>query len=248
MEWPIQEIARMTGVTSRTLRHYDDIGLLPPDRTGSNGYRYYNAVTLVRLQRILLLRDLGLGLQTIREVLDQQTDTVSALHRHLAWLQQERDRLAQQIASLESTLQMIGTNGEEHLMAEDMFKGFDHTQYKDEVIERWGRDAYASGDRWWRSLTDAEKRGFQQQQLDIATDFGKAMLAGQDPTSDEVQAITQRQFEWLSITTNPTRQYFIGLGEMYVNDPRFTANYDTHGVGTAEFIRDAMKVYAERHL
>jgi hypothetical protein len=145
-------------------------------------------------------------------------------------------------------LHTISTRGEEYLMAENMFGGFDHTRYKDEVIERWGRDAYESGDRWWRSLTDEEKQGFQQQQSEIASDFGKAMLAGKDPASDEVQAIVQRQVEWLSITTTPTREYVTGLGEMYVNDPRFTANYDKHGKGTAVFIRDAMKIYAEQKL
>ena len=246
MEWPIQDIARMTGVTSRTLRHYDDIGLLTPDRIGANGYRYYSSTSLLRLQRILLLRDLGLGLQDIRHVLDRQIDTVSALRKHLDWLHRERDRLADQIASLESTLQTLDTTGKEDLMPENMFRGFDHTQYKEEVIERWGRDAWESGDRWWRSLTADQQQAFQQQQLDIATDFGRAMLAGKNPASDEAQAIVQRQFEWLSITTTPTKDYFIGLGEMYVNDPRFTAHYDQHGTGTAIFVRDAMKIYAER--
>jgi DNA-binding transcriptional MerR regulator len=246
LDWSIQDIARMTGTTSRTLRHYDDIGLLKPDRIGSNGYRYYGSTSLMRLQRILLLRELGLSLKGIAEVLAHQTDTGTALRRHLDWLHQERDRLGQQITSLETTIRKL--DGKETLMAEEMFKGFDHTQYKEEVIERWGRDAYQKSDQWWRSLTDDQKQGFQQQQLDIATDFGAAMLGGKDPGSDEVQAIAQRQVAWLSITTTPTKEYVIGLGEMYANDPRFIANYDTHGAGTAAFIRDAMKIYAERNM
>ena len=84
-------------------------------------------------------------------------------------------------------------------MPEEVFDGFDHTQYKDEVIERWGREAYESGDRWWRSMSDDDKRAFQQTQLDIARDFGEARRAGLAPDSDEVQAITQRQYEWIGV-------------------------------------------------
>jgi DNA-binding transcriptional MerR regulator len=245
MEWSIQDIARVAGTTSRTLRHYGELGLLEPSRVGRNGYRYYDEESLVQLQRILLLRELGLGLPAIGEVLAGQRDTTTALRTHLELLESERDRIGRQIESVRTTLRK--TEGGEPLMAEEVFDGFDHTQYEQEVTERWGRDAYVKGDRWWRSLTDAEKKGFQQQQLGIAADYGQAHLAGQDPASDEVQAITRRQVEWLSITSEPSKEYLIGLGEMYVADPRFTANYDKHGTGTAELVRDAMKVYAERH-
>jgi DNA-binding transcriptional MerR regulator len=246
MEWSIQDIARLAGTTSRTLRHYGQIGLLDPSRVGANGYRYYDQDRLVRLQRILLLRELGLGLPAITEVLDGQRDTAAALRTHLKLLESERERIGRQIESVRTTLRK--TEGGEQLMAEEVFDGFDHTRYEQEVTERWGREAYEKGDRWWRSLSDAEKKAFQQQQLDTARDFGRAYLAGEAADSDEAQAITQRQFEWLSITTDPTKEYFIGLGEMYVADPRFAANYDRHGEGTAAFVRDAMRVYAERNL
>ena len=246
MEWSIQELARSAGTTSRTLRYYGQIGLLEPSRVGGNGYRYYDESALVRLQRVLLLRELGLGLPAIAEVLNGQQDTAAALRTHLKLLEQERRRIGRQIDSVRTTLRK--TEGGEQLMADEVFDGFDHTQYKDEVTERWGADAYAKSDQWWRSLSEAEKKGFQQRQLDIATDYGKAHLAGMPVDGDEVQAITQRHFEWLSITTDPSKAYFLGLGQMYVDDPRFTANYDKHGEGTAEFVRDAMKVYAERNL
>lgn len=246
MEWSIQELSRVAGTTSRTLRHYGALGLLTPSRVGSNGYRYYDEGSLLRLQRILLLRELGLGLPAIAEVLDGQRDTTGALRTHLALLERERDRIGRQIESVKSTLHR--TEGGEPLMADEMFDGFDHTRYKDEVVERWGKDAYDKSDRWWRSLSDDEKRAFQQRQLDIGKDYAAAHQAGEPADGDVAQAITQRHFEWLSITTSPTKQYFIGLGEMYVADPRFTANYDQHAEGTAGFVRDAMKVYAERNL
>ncbi len=249
MEWSIQDIARSAGTTSRTLRHYDDIGLLPPSRIGGNGYRHYDDHALVRLQRILLLRELGLGLPAIAEVLEGQRDAAAALRTHLTLLEQERERIGRQIESVRRTLHK--TEGGEQLMADEVFDGFDHTQYKDEVIERWGRQAYESGDQWWRSLSRDEKDGHQQRRLDIAADFGAAHAAGRSPDSDEVQAITRRQYEWVTVGWQGKRltaEQFAGLGQLYVDDPRFTANYDKRGGGTAAFIRDAMTLYAERNL
>lgn len=248
-EWSIQEIARVAGTTSRTLRHYDDVGLLVPSRVGSNGYRYYDQPCLVRLQRILLLRELGLGLPAIADVLDGERDGATALAVHLEWLRQERDRIERQIASVATTLRKL--EGGEQIMATEAFDGFDHTQYKDEVIERWGKDAWERGDNWWRSLSDEDKREFQQRQHDIAADFAAAHKQGKSADSDDVQAIAQRQYDWIAVGwqgKRPTADEFVGLGQMYVDDPRFAANYDRHGEGTAAFIRDAMVTYAERAL
>lgn len=133
-------------------------------------------------------------------------------------------------------------------MAEEVFDGFDHTRYEAEVTERWGRDAYERGDRWWRSLSDAEKKAFMDEQKDIARGFAAAARAGLAADSAEVQALARRHCDWLSATTAPSKEYVIGLGQMYVDDPRFTANYDRHGEGTAILVRDALKVFAERNL
>jgi MerR family transcriptional regulator, thiopeptide resistance regulator len=252
MDWSIQDIARLSGTTSRTLRHYDDVGLLAPSRIGGNGYRYYDEDALVRLQRILLLRDLGLGLPAIQEVLDGQRRHADALLTHLHWLQKEEERLARQIAAVEKTIRKM--EGGEQLMAEDMFDGFDHTWYKDEVEERWGKEAYAKGNQWWTSMSADEKRSWKQRAEGLGKAWIAAAQAGIDPAGDEAQAVAQRHFDWLrSIpgtpgggTTGPTKEYFVGLGEMYVADERFAVNYG--GAEGATFVRDAMKVYAERNL
>jgi DNA-binding transcriptional MerR regulator len=246
MEWSIQELARAAGTTSRTLRHYGELGLLPPSRTSSNGYRYYDEDSLVRLQRILLLRELGLGLRAIGEVLGGQRDAAAALRTHLALLEAERERIGRQIESVRTTLHKRERG--DQLMPAEAFDGFDHTRYEDEVVARWGRDAYDTGDRWWRSLSDDDKAAFQAQQAAIAADFGRAAASGAAPDGDEVQSIAARHVEWLSITTTPTSDYVIGIGQMYVDDPRFTAVYDAYGPGTAVLIRDALVVYAERSL
>ncbi|NJQ03537.1 MerR family transcriptional regulator [Streptomyces zingiberis] len=247
MEWSIQDVARQAGTTSRTLRHYGEIGLLPPSRVGDNGYRYYDRSALIRLQRILLLRELGLGLPAIAEVLAGQRDESAALRTHLRLLEQERDRIGRQIESVRTTLRK--TEEGEDLMAEEIFDGFDHTRYEEEVVERWGRDAYDSADRWWRSLGEEERKTLQRREADIAGDYGRAAGSGVSPSGEEAQEITRRHYTWLSEAgTPPSKEYFTGLAEMYVADPRFTVHYDRYGEGTAEFVRDAMKVYAERHL
>jgi DNA-binding transcriptional MerR regulator len=251
-EWSVQEIARLAGTTSRTLRHYDDIGLLTPSRVGGNGYRYYDRDALVRLQRILLLRDLGLGLPAIARVLADREDAAPALRDHLGWLRSERERLARQIASVETTIQAIETGGE--LMAEEMFDGFDHTQYKDEVEQRWGKEAYAASDRWWRGMTPEERRDWQQRQKQLAADWMSAASRGVAPDSEEAQELARRHAEWLgsipgtpgSETGVPPRAYLEGLGDMYVADPRFAANYG--GAEGATFVRDALRLYAAAHL
>jgi DNA-binding transcriptional MerR regulator len=251
LEWSIQELAKLAGTTSRALRHYDEVGLLPPSSIGANGYRYYDEAALVRLQRILLLRELGLGLPQIAEVLDRQKSERLALEAHLAWLRQEQERLARQIQSVTTTIDAL--KGVTQLMAEKMFDGFDHTRYKDEVEERWGKDAYQKGDAWWRGLSDAEKRAWKQRTVQLSADWAAAAQSGVAPDSPEAQALAARHLEWVTaIPGTPcgnVKAYLIGLGEMYVADPRFAANYATDGSDKgAVFVRDALRIYAEAHL
>jgi DNA-binding transcriptional MerR regulator len=251
-DWSIQDIARIAGTTSRTLRHYDELGLLTPSRIAANGYRHYDRDSLVRLQRILLLRDLGLGLPAIARVLDDRRDAAPALRDHLTWLRDERDRLARQIASVEATIHAVEEGGE--LVAEEMFDGFDHTQYKEEVEERWGKEAYAASDRWWRGMTAEERAGWQQRQKQLAADWAAAAERGVDPTSEEAQALAERHRQWLADIPGapgyghggPPAAYLTGLGDMYVADPRFAANYG--GAEGATFVRDTLRAYAATHL
>lgn len=255
-EWSIHEVAQRSGVTTRTLRHYDAIGILHPTRTGANGYRYYGADALVRLQRILLLRDLGLGLTDIADVLDAQQDTVAALRTHIGWLRSEQARLARQIAAVESTIN--AWKGGESTMTENMFDGFDHTVYKDEVEQRWGADAYARSDSWWRSLDAGQQAAWKTESSALARDWAAAAHAGIQPGSAEAQALAERHVAWLrAIPGTPAHEggdalkpYVLGLAEMYVADPRFAANYATAdgGSGGAEFVRDALTVYAQSRL
>lgn len=248
MEHSIQEVARLTGTTSRTLRHYAQIGLLEPHRIGHNGYRYYNAANLIRLQRILLLRELGLGLPQIAAILASEAHEATALKTHLALLREEQNRLSRQITAVQHTINSL--QGSEKLMAQNMFDGFDHTIHQEEVEERWGKDTYARSDTWWRGLGNERQEAMKELVTELNSDWAKA---ANDPSvapgSQQAQALAQRHVRWLSSVpgtpaadpAGDTAGYILGLAEMYVADERFAANYG--GIEGAEFVRDALKSY-----
>ena len=146
MSWSIAEVARMSKVTSRTLRHYHAIGLLRPAWTADGGRRHYEQEHLLRLQQILLLRRLGLGLDAIAEVLEAQSDvsTVEVLRRHRSRLLSERTRLGWLVETVDDTIESLEKGGE--MAPEKLFEGFDPKEfggfepenYVDEARERWG--------------------------------------------------------------------------------------------------------------
>lgn len=249
MEWSTHEVVQVTGTTSRTLRHYDQVGLLTPSRTGAGGYRYYDEAALLRLQRILLLRELELGLPAIGQLLSGDQDPATALRDHLTQLRQERGRIDRVMASVQETIDTLEGGG--RLVAEKIFDGFDHSQYKDEVERRWGKAAYADSNRWWRSATDDEKKAFTDELQHLIRDFAAASAQGLDVHSEEVQAIARRQFDWVRTSwggREPSAEAFTGLGQLYVDDPRFAANYTDGGREYAAYVRDAMAAYAEANL
>lgn len=263
----IRDVARIAGTTSRTLRHYDQIDLLKPSQVAANGHRYYDRAALVTLQRILLLRELGLGLPVIGELLSRETDPRRALAAHVEWLVQERERLGRQIASVETTLAVLeaeaaaddATDGaadgqtmrwDGQTMAEQMFDGFDHSDYQSEVSERWGANAFAEGDAWWRGMSDTERAEFRARSAALIAEWVEAWQSGTDPTSEAAQRLAARQLgELAGLPGTPAADgtvpldYYVGLGAMYVADPRFTRVYG--GLRGAEFVRDAIAAYAE---
>ncbi|WBU37405.1 MerR family transcriptional regulator [Homoserinibacter sp. YIM 151385] len=254
MDRSIQEIARIAGTTSRTLRHYGELGLLVPSRISSGGMRHYDAEALVRLQRILLLRELGVGLPEIARILDGAREDVPALRTHLAQLGREQERLARQIAAVERTIEQMEKGVEP--MAEEMFEGFDHAQHRAEVQERWGEEAAARGDAWWRGMTEVEQRDWQARVAELSTAWREAAARGVDPAGEEAQALAARHAAWLRAVPGTPGDggadregfaaYLMGLGEMYVADPRFAANYG--GQPGARLVRDALAVHVEREL
>ena len=247
MSWTIAQVARLSRITTRTLRHYDAIGLLRPAGTGPGGVRMYEREQLLRLQRILLLRDLGLGLDAIASVIDEQDrhGVRDVLGRHHAWLLAESDRLARLARTVERTIDEI--SGGEQMDAEELFEGFDPAKYAAEAERRWPEGVAESRRRtadWSREdFANAAQRG-----VDLARQFAE-LAASSVPVDDErTQEAVAEHYEWVCKFWTPNAAAYRGLGEMYVADERFRQYYDKHGRGTAQYLSDAMAAYAEANL
>jgi DNA-binding transcriptional MerR regulator len=245
--WSIAEVARMSGVTSRTLRHYDAIGLLRPARVAADGRRHYGRRELLRLQRILLLRELGVGLPAIGEALTHTGDEVAVLRRHRDRLEGERGRLARLVRTVETTIESI--EGGAEMAAERMFEGFEPDPYEAEARERWGDEAVDEARRRRASLrggadADAElaANGFQRVHSGLAP-----LLAAGVPVEDRrVQELVALHHRVVGLSWEPGPQAYRNLGALYVEDPRFTRAIG--GADLARYLRDAMSVYAENEL
>lgn len=246
MALTITEVARATGLSSRALRHYEALGMIRSTRA-RNGYRVFDDTALALVQRILVMRKLGLGLGRIAEILAEPESLSAALAAHANELRQQRDRITRQINALERSA--IAIERGDSIMTADPFDGFDHTVHEAEVTERWGAEAYRSGDQWWRSMSAEERAEWQAAQAQLAADWMAAADAGASPTGPIAQALAARHADWLrSIPGTPSGpaelpDYLHGLGEMYVADERFAANYG--GEAGATFVRDALAHFAD---
>ena len=249
MEWSIQEVTRATGLTSRTLRHYDRIGLLPPTSVGAGGIRHYDRQALLRLQRILVWRELGLPLATIAELADGTTDDVAALGEQLALLLRERDRMNDRIAAIEATIAALEKG--DPIMPESMFDGFDHTKYDAEVRQRWGDEAADRSDRWWRELGESGQQAFRREMEELASAWDAAAAAEIDPASEAAQQLAARHVAWLAKSwqgTRPSAEQVKGISQLYVDDERFAANYNRVTPTGPQFVRDALHIFADTHM
>jgi DNA-binding transcriptional MerR regulator len=254
MGWSIAEVARMSGVTSRTLRHYDEIGLLPPARIASNGHRYYERAELLRLQQILLMRELGVGLREIRAVLDSQVDQVSVLRDHHGRLLAERDRLDTLARTVRRTIAEL-EEGEDDTMGtinrpENLFEGFSE-QYRAEVDaearERWPK-AWNQSRAAVEGMTPEESEQWQRDVTAQMIRMAEHMVAGTPADDPAVQAEVDAHYRDVCRFWTPNAEAYRGLAATYAEDPRFRENFDRIAVGLADYQRDAMLAYAEARL
>lgn len=248
----------MSKVTSRTLRHYDEIGLLPPAWVGGNGYRYYEREQLLRLQQILVMRELGVGLEAIKEIVRQGRDQVEVLRMHRGWLLAERDRYERLARTVSRTIEELegGENvneksGKAPKSMAHWFEGFDAAKQDElqaEARERWGAETVDAANarvkggskEWW------EANGTQwAAQLSALIEL---IDAGREPGDQEVLDVLDGHYRWISGIWTPNRESYTGLGDLYADDPRFRANFDKTDPRLAEFLRAAMAAYARARL
>lgn len=247
MEYSIKQFAELIGATSRTLRHYDQLGILNPSRVTDNGYRYYNDSSALRMQKILLLKHMGMPLEDIKQTLSHRDSSIPLLEVLLGNLYSEQRVLSQRIRTVTQTIAAL-KNGEQ-MSAHDALQGFNE-QYKEEVVARWGNDTYIASQNWWENLTTNSRKRFTSDVQELNTTWINAWASGIPADSPEAQEIAAQHTVWLaSIPGTPAHfgdketvtQYIESLAHMYPADPRFSVNYG--GVEGAEYVRDALLHY-----
>ena len=247
MRYTIKEIAGLAGVTTRTLRYYDQIGLLLPADIGDNGYRYYNQDSLLKLQQILFFRELDVPLSEIQRIFNQPDfDLKSTLLQHKANLQKRACRLELLITTIDLTLENL--EGERNMAAEDFFKGFDQSQYEHEVKARWGdTPQYAESQKKWATYSDEEKEAIKAEGGRITID-----MVGEDentpPDDPKVQTAIGEYYTYLNkYFYNCDVGFLRNLADMWEADPRFAVNYERIRPGGSVFVRQAVHIYCNRN-
>jgi DNA-binding transcriptional MerR regulator len=244
----IRHVAHLTGVTSRTLRHYDAIGLLTPAWTSHDGRRHYGREQLLRLQHILVLRELGTSLDRIAQIVatDDPATVMALLRDHLAGLTAERERYARLASTVARTIDSLEKG--KTMTASQIFEGFDHARYEPEARERWGDDAVDNSNAKWAALGKEGQQRHLDTHREVVEALGAAIRVGFGPESPEVQEIVAKHYAWVSLFWTPNAETYTGLTQMYVDDERFRRNYDEVAPGAAALLRDAAELYAREHL
>lgn len=247
MAYTIKEIADLAGVTTRTLRYYDEIGLLTPADTGGNGYRYYDQDSLLLLQQILFYRELEVPLKDIQRILSSPDfDLLDALEKHRTSLMVQVHRLGKLIDTIDQTIAMI--KGEVMMNDKEYFEGFDEVQYQEEAKERWGETPrYAESQRKWKSYTKDQKEEIKREGGQIAE---RMVTENPDASPDDadVQAAVGEYYAYLNKNFYTCEVGFLrGLADMWVEDSRFAANYEKIREGGAAFVREAVHIYCDRN-
>jgi DNA-binding transcriptional MerR regulator len=242
----VGQVASVTGVTVRTLHHYDEIGLLSPSARSEAGYRLYSYDDLARLQEILVWRALGFGLVEIRAILDDPGyDRLDALRKQRALVEQEAERLGALRAALNAALQAEANGKEMEVSA--MFEGFDPAEYEDEARERWGHtEAYRESARRTAGYGEAEWREIRAETEEITRGFAELQAAGEPADGPRARALAERHRQHIArwFYECPPAMHR-GLGRLYVEDERFARNYDKVAPGLAAYVSEAFAANAE---
>ncbi|MGN8768383.1 MerR family transcriptional regulator [Paenibacillus barengoltzii] len=249
MEYTIQKLGNLAGVSTRTLRYYDEIGLLKPARTNSSGYRIYGRREVDLLQQILFYRELGLSLEDIRSIVtDPGFDGTRALREHRNQLLDKRKQLDALIANVEKTI--ASHEGRISMQDQEKFEGFkkqlieeNERKYGREIREKYGEDTIKKSNQKLMNMTQEEYAKVTQLENEVKVALAEAMKTG-DPAGELAQKAADLHKQWLTFYWNEySKEAHAGLAQMYVDDERFKAYYDKDQPGAAKFLRDAIQIY-----
>ncbi|MFZ0548939.1 MAG: MerR family transcriptional regulator [Candidatus Promineifilaceae bacterium] len=241
----VSDVAGLSGVSPRTIRYYDEIGLLKPTTVRQNGYRCYQKEALLRLQQILFFREMDFSLNQIKEMMDRPDfDQLKMMETHREALLRRAARLQRLIDTLDETI--LHLKGEKDMMSTDLFDGFDEeTQeaYAEEAARRWGAETVEASNRSWNERTAEEKEQIMAEGLAIQQDLLAHMDEGAE--SEAVQAIVTRWFAFLHYFWEPSIEVFRLLGNGYVEDPEFRDFFEQLHPEMPGFFREAIGVFCD---
>jgi MerR family transcriptional regulator, thiopeptide resistance regulator len=243
MPFTVGELAKLTGVTVRALHHYDEIGLVVPSQRTAAGYRLYDDADVIRLQQVLLFRELGLPLDEIAFAIDEAGTREELLRKHREVLVAKRSKLDAMLTALDSAL--VALEKGQVMQPDDvkqMFEGFDHSQYEEEARQKWGHtDAFKESMRRTKQYGKAEWDQIQGDWGKIYGELADLMKAGTPVADPAVQALVERHRAHIDRWFYPCSvDMHKGLGAMYVQDERFKANLDKVAPGFAQYLSNAI--------
>ncbi len=239
----VKQLSKLAGITPRTLHYYDEIGLLKPSRVGENGYRYYGEEALLRLQQILLYRELDMPLENIRLILGQPDfNVVNALELHLGELHRRITQLEQLAKTVDDTIAYM--KGKKTMNQKQFFEGFSDEQqaeYEKEAMQMYDPEIVKAASRRWKNYTPTEKEHIGEEGKKVYAEFIAAMPKG--AASPEARKAVEHWRKHIEYFWTPNEEQMLGLTQGYNDDSRFKANMDKIHPQLAEFIRDAVKAY-----
>lgn len=250
MEYTIQKLAKLAGISTRTLRYYDEIGLLRPSRISSSGYRIYGKNEVDMLQHILFYKEMGLELSKIKEaVLDPKFDRVSVLKTHLDRLEEKKRQIERLIQNVNKTIE--SEEGRIAMSDKEKFEGFkkemiekNESVYGAEIREKYGDGVVDASNAKMMNLTEEEYTKMQEIEKQLQELLEEAVRSGEYPEDAVGENAALLHKEWLGFTWNTySPQAHRGLVQMYVADERFQKYYDRNVVGCAAFLKAAVEYH-----
>lgn len=251
MEYTVSQLARLSGVSARTLRYYDQIELLKPSRMNSSGYRIYERAEVDLLQQILFYRELDMPLENIKMIVQSDGfDGREALESHLVHLNHQRKRLDRLIKTVEQSIQAREDGTE--MSEEEKFEAFkkemiaeNEEKFGKEIRKKYGNAVVEQSNEKLRNTTASQMANFKALNDELDRKLAEATRLG-DPRSGLAQEVCELHREWL-VAAWPEGYYdkekHYNLSVMYVEDERFKAYYDKIEPGAAEFLNKALKNY-----
>lgn len=251
--YTVKQLARLSGVSVRTLHHYDEIGLLKPAFTGENRYRYYGREELLRLQDILFHRELGVPLADIARLLESEgRDRVAILAEHRAMLAERVKRSRQLLRTIDRTIAEL--KGEGTMDDKDLYKGFapeKQAEYENWLVENYGdemRQDIEASKAYWIGKTEDDMRAALAKGEEAEAELAERYHAGTAPDSPELEPMFDRHRQWISGMWGRecAREGYGGMADMYLAHPDFRTHFDKRGEGFTDWLTTAMKAYAAR--